>query len=123
MKLRSVITALVALGALPQFAAAAGGGNIRLQTDGTYEHKTVTYDCASAGRIKVTYVNADPNFLAIVPVKGQKQDLIFASVISGSGARYAAGKFIWWNKGKNSDLYDSTLGDNAPPVMSCTQAD
>lgn len=113
--------ALAALCMNPPFAEAAGNGELKLQTTGKFERNTVTYDCAAGGGLKVTYINADPNFLAIVPVKGQPQDLVFASVISGSGARYAAGKYIWWSKGNNANLFDSTLGDNAPPVMSCTQ--
>ncbi len=122
MRNRSAAFALVALCLTPSLAAAASG-EIKIQTAGKFERKTVTYDCAAGGRLKVVYINSDPNFLAILPVKGEPQDLVFASVLSGSGARYAAGKYIWWNKGNNGNLFDSTQGDNAPPVMSCTQVD
>lgn len=122
MKIGSVAFAFIALCVTPTFAAATDSGEVKLQTAGKFERRTITYDCATGGQLKVTYINADPNFLAIVPVSGQAQELIFASVISGSGARYAAGKYVWWSKGDSANLFDSTLGDNAPPLMSCMQA-
>jgi membrane-bound inhibitor of C-type lysozyme len=50
-----------------------------------------------AGVFSVEYINGAGNSLAIVPVAGHS--LIFANVTSGSGARYAAGSFIWWEAG------------------------
>ena len=100
-------------------AEAFDSGTIQLKSKGRIQHIQATYDCGPAGRLAVTYVNADPNFLALVPVPGQSQPLLFASVIAGSGARYAAGKYIWWTKGNSASLYDSTLGDNAPPLSTC----
>jgi membrane-bound inhibitor of C-type lysozyme len=48
-----------------------------------------------AGVFSVEYLNGAGNSLAIVPVGGNS--LIFANVVSGSGARYAAGEYIWWD--------------------------
>jgi membrane-bound inhibitor of C-type lysozyme len=45
----------------------------------------------------VLYINSDSNNLAIVPVKDAR--LVFANVVSASGARYAAGSWVWWEKG------------------------
>jgi len=50
-----------------------------------------------AGPFTVEYLNAGENHLAVLPVHGQA--LIFTNVISGSGARYAAGRYIWWDAG------------------------
>ena len=50
-----------------------------------------------AGVFSVEYLNGAGNSLAIVPVSGNS--LIFANVVSGSGARYAAGQYIWWEAG------------------------
>jgi membrane-bound inhibitor of C-type lysozyme len=94
-------------------------GTIPLQSKSRIERTQTIYDCGSAGGLTVTYVNADPNFLAIVPVPKQSQQMVFASVIAGSGSRYAAGKYIWWTKGSSASLYDITLGDNAPPILTC----
>jgi membrane-bound inhibitor of C-type lysozyme len=48
-----------------------------------------------AGVFSVEYLNGAGNNLAVVPVGGDS--LIFVNVPSGSGARYAAGKYIWWD--------------------------
>lgn len=50
-----------------------------------------------SGPFTVEYLNAGENHLAVLPVHGQA--LVFANVISGSGARYAAGRYIWWDAG------------------------
>jgi membrane-bound inhibitor of C-type lysozyme len=116
------ITATLILGSsclLAQSAAAVENGTIQLHSKTKIDRMQATYDCGPAGRLAVTYVNADPNFLAIVPVPKLPQPLVFASVISGSGSRYAAGKFIWWTKGNSASLYDTTMGDNAAPTMTC----
>ena len=77
----------------------------------------VTYDCGSAGRRKVTYVNAEGNALAILHVDGNRR--IFVNVASGSGARYVSGIYVWWTKGREASLYDVTRGPNAKPVAVC----
>lgn len=50
-----------------------------------------------SGPFTVEYLNAGENHLAVLPIHGQA--LVFANVISGSGARYAAGRYIWWDAG------------------------
>ncbi|MGP2490829.1 MliC family protein [Mesorhizobium sp. PUT5] len=78
---------------------------------------SVTYGCGDGISLPVSYINADPNFLAIVPVDGKS--IVFASVISGSGARYAAGKYEWWSKGDDASLRDLTRDENAEPILEC----
>jgi membrane-bound inhibitor of C-type lysozyme len=66
---------------------------------------TVKYECdvpgvtmgLPAGVFSVQYLNGAGNSLVVVPVGGSS--LIFANVVSGSGARYAAGQYIWWEAG------------------------
>lgn len=50
-----------------------------------------------AGPFTVEYLNAGENHLAVLPIHGRA--LVFANVISASGARYAAGRYIWWDAG------------------------
>lgn len=50
-----------------------------------------------AGPFTVEYLNAGENHLAVLPLHGKQ--LVFANVISASGARYAAGRYIWWDAG------------------------
>ena len=69
-----------------------------------------------AGPFTVEYLNAGENHLAILPVHGQA--LIFANVISGSGARYAAGQYIWWDAGdRGVTLY--AVGIEGHPKAEC----
>lgn len=75
-----------------------------------------SYRCADGSRLAVSYYNAPPVALASLTVGGEF--VVLANVLSGSGARYAGGRFIWWSKGKNGDLYDLTKGEDAPP-LSC----
>ena len=58
-----------------------------------------------AGVFSVEYLNGAGNSLAVVPVAGHS--LIFANVTSGSGARYAAGSYIWWEAGGRGVTFSS----------------
>ena len=113
----TVLIATMCLSA--NLATAADSGTIELHSTTKIERMQADYNCGAAGKLAVTYINADPNFIALVALPKQPQPLVFTSVISGSGARYAAGKYIWWTKGSSASLYDTTLVDNAPPTMTC----
>jgi len=64
--------------------------------------KSVQYQCdrngtkmgLPAGPFKVEYINGGGNSLVVVPISGKP--LLFVSVMSGSGARYAAQQYTWW---------------------------
>lgn len=81
-------------------------------------HRVVQkYTCATGRILNVTYLNAsNGQSFAIVPVKGKQ--MLFVNVMSGSGARYQADVYTWWTKGPQANLYDATLGENAPPLLS-----
>ncbi len=120
MNTTRLIAMIVIATLIPQLALAKSAGSVELKTDGTFERIAVTYNCGAQGPLKVTYINADPNFLAVVPVASNRQNLVFSSVMAASGVRYAAGIWIWWTKGNSASLYDTTQGDNASPVTECT---
>ena len=89
---------------------------IRLPQAPSVVRNVVTYACEGLPqiRIMVEYITAGSNALAVVPVSGEA--LVFAGVLSGSGARYAAGHYIWWTKGTSADLYDQRRGEGAKPI-------
>jgi membrane-bound inhibitor of C-type lysozyme len=107
--------------ALPIAAAMLGGLDVSaaviLNFSGNFERNVVQYDCGLSEPLSVDYINAAPNFLAIVPVDGQK--LVFVTVLSGSGAKYAAGEYEWWTKGPEATLANLTTPDAEP--MTCTE--
>jgi membrane-bound inhibitor of C-type lysozyme len=111
--------ALMAL-ALPVHAAETGLV-LTLGSEGDFERRAHTYDCGTDTPLAVTYLNAAPNFLAIVPVEAESEPLVFASVISASGARYMSGQWTWWTRGSDAELYDATLGEDADPVLTCSE--
>jgi membrane-bound inhibitor of C-type lysozyme len=102
-------------------AQAGVSAALTLTIDGNAEQRQVTYDCTGEGdtALAVTYINAAPNFLAVLPVRGE--DMIFVSVIAASGVKYEAGAFVWWSKGAEATLHDVTEGLDAAPVLTCAE--
>jgi membrane-bound inhibitor of C-type lysozyme len=86
---------------------------IHLSGSEPISRKTVRYQCDTQGSkmglpadvFSVEYVNGAGNSLAIVPVGGHS--LIFANIMSGSGARYAALQYIWWDAGGRGVTFSS----------------
>lgn len=110
------LACLLGLLAAPAYADVSLSVGVTLSGDA--EIKNTTYDCGDAGKLAVQYVNASPNFLAVIPIKDQK--LLFVNTISASGAKYESGQFVWWDKGSDATLSDVTEGLDAAPVLSCT---
>lgn len=112
--------ALVPLLAAASPALAAVDLNVGINLSGDVQIVTAVYGCGDAvPELTVKYINAAPNFLAIVPIDGE--DLVFVNVVSGSGAKYAAGVYEWWNKGSEAWLHNVTEGLDAAPVLSCSE--
>ena len=100
---------LLTLGAVAVLCrpATASGTDVTLHLSGNGQvsRTVVQYQCDAkaaaaglpAGPFSVEYINAGANSLVVVPVAGSS--LVFANVTSGSGARYAAGQYIWWEAG------------------------
>lgn len=72
-------------------------GNGKTQTTDT------RYDCGSGGKIAVTYLNNDPNAVAIVET-ADKQKIMMVNVVAASGARYVGGTWEWWSKNESGTL-------------------
>ena len=93
---------------------------ITLGTTGDFERKSVHYNCTGdADSLTVDYINAPPNYLALLPIDGTT--LVFNTVLAASGAKYAAGKYVFWSKGTDANLYDETQGANAKPILTCAE--
>src|ERR1700761_5065158 len=85
-----------------QTAGAAADLKISLANSATVTKKVVRYSCDAnaaklgvpAGPFSVEYINGGGNSLAVVPILGNPT--VFVNVTSGSGARYVAQQFTWW---------------------------
>lgn len=94
-------------------SAAATDVTLHLKGSEPVSRSVIRYQCDAqgaqaglpAGPFSVEYINGAGNSLAILPVHGKS--LIFANVISGSGARYAAGEYIWWDAAGRSVSFSS----------------
>src|SRR4051812_48467755 len=105
----------LALGLMVCSAGVAGASDLTIHLRGNekVERKTVKYQCDSqgmtmglpSGAFDVEYLNGAGNHLAVVPVKGNS--MVFVTVPSGSGAKYAAGQFTWWEAGGRGRTFTS----------------
>jgi len=93
---------------------------LTLDSPGNIERNTVSYLCDNESVLSVAYINAAPNFLAIVPVDGQ--NLVFATTVSASGARYVSGPYEWWSHQGEATLRDLMQDEDAEPLATCTEA-
>ncbi len=93
----------------------AGASELTIHLNGneTIQRKTVWYQCDAqeakmglpAGTFAVEYLNGAGNHLAVVPVKGNS--MVFVTVPSGSGVKYAAAEFTWWEAGGRGTTFAS----------------
>jgi len=118
--IKRVALSVLLLGAatVPSFAQAVET-KLTLSLGGDAEQHTVQYDCGEFGQISISYINAAPNFLALVPYEGST--LIFSAVMAASGVRYASGNYEWWTKGTEATFTDLTAAKDAPPLASCSE--
>ena len=120
---RSTLAALLAAALLTPAAAQAAQTTLQIElgTAGDFERRVMTYDCNDGSTVTATYINAAPNFLAILPVIDEPEPLVFTSVVAASGVRYVSGIWMWWTKGADATLHDVTLGQDAEPVLTCSE--
>jgi membrane-bound inhibitor of C-type lysozyme len=105
--MKAPLKKILAVVAVLACCGSAGATDVTIHLSGSepISRRTMKYQCDGqgskmglpAGVFSVAYIPLTGNSLAIVPVGGHS--LIFANVTSGSGARYAAGSYIWWEAG------------------------
>ncbi|WP_266180496.1 MliC family protein [Dyella humicola] len=85
----------------------------QIQLAGTIKQN---YQCDGGKSLQVTYLNAtNGQSFALLAVEGKP--LLFVDTIAASGVRYQAGRYVWWSKGNNGDLYDAMQGVGAAPIV------
>lgn len=85
----------------------------------TIDRQAVRYDCAGKS-VAAEYINAGP--VSLVTLTIGSDFVIAANVLSGSGAKYAGGQYVWWTKGDEATLIDAMKGDTDPGIT-CTKAE
>jgi membrane-bound inhibitor of C-type lysozyme len=108
--------------------ASASDLTIHLKGSEPVKRTTQRYQCDAngvkmglpAGVFAVEYLNGAGNHLAVVPVKGNS--MVFVTVPSGSGAKYAAAEFTWWEAGGHGTTFASDFpGPKAETTCSVVQ--
>ena len=108
---------LIPLAAAALLSGADVSAALTISLPGNVERNVVQYDCEGLDAFNVDYVNAEPNFLALLPINGQR--MVFVSVATGSGARYVAGQYEWVTKGSEAIFTDTMTADGQP--VTCTE--
>ena len=88
-----------------------------LSLSGDFQRTTHQYQCEGLEPFAVEFINAQPNFLAIVPVGSEK--LVFVNVMAASGAKYVSGQYEFWTKGADATLTDLQADPQTP--VECTE--
>ncbi|MCR9085943.1 MAG: MliC family protein [Rhodobacteraceae bacterium] len=98
-------TMFATLAASAALASPAGAQDLTLPFPAPEAEMTeASYRCGDGPVFGVRYVNADPNFLAVLAVEGETR--VFVSVLAASGVRYVSGPYQWWTKGGGATLSD-----------------
>jgi membrane-bound inhibitor of C-type lysozyme len=101
------------IAALCSASAAATDLTIHLKGNEPVKRMTVQFQCDAqatamglpSGVFAVEYLNGAGNHLAVVPVK--ENSMIFVTVPSGSGAKYASAQYTWWDAGSRGTTFAS----------------
>ena len=84
-------------------SASAGEINIKLPDNTEVMTSSALYKCGEKD-VSATYYNAGD--ISLAKLELEDETVIASNVLSGSGAKYAGGIYIWWTKGKTADLYN-----------------
>ena len=89
----------------PRLAAPPPEPGITLPGITLSNQQTVNYSCEDGAQLPVTYINTqDGQGFAVLPVDGKNR--LFVTLLSGSGARYCSGPYVWWSKGAEATLWN-----------------
>ena len=120
---RWLLPAVVACTAPGSLAAHASDLHLQLTGNGAFSRKQVMFACDGqatalglpAKAFPVEYINGAGNSLALISLGGRT--LIFTSVASGSGARYAADKYTWSDGGPRGAFLSADVAGEHPQTL------
>ncbi len=84
-------------------------------------YRALSYTCEDGRKFTVRYLNNGNKHVAILPVGIDASELVLDGIPAASGARYAAGSFVWWTKGRQATLYEHTNVGRPEAGISCKQ--
>ena len=101
--IRQTLAALALAGTAVSVAHAA---QLTVEEIDADSRQFTVYQCANQKQpVRVSYwLAGNGQSFALVPVNGKQ--MLFVDTVSASGARYQAGRYTWWTKGKEATLRD-----------------
>ena len=99
-------------------SASAGEINITLPDDIEVTTNSVLYTCGDKN-VSANYYNAGD--VSLAELEMEDHTVVAANVISGSGAKYAGGIYIWWTKGEEATLYGDWKGGEPTDGVACKE--
>ena len=92
-------------------------GKITIAVPGaaSVDSRKLRYDCEGEA-VEAEYINAGD--ISLVTLALDEGFVVAANVLSGSGARYAGGPYIWWVKGEEASL-QNLMRDSENESTSC----
>ena len=120
---RMFLAVATALALAAPAAAVETGVTINLSNElGDASLRSVLYSCSDGEPFYVRYIDAAPNFLAVVPLPEVAEPLVFAGVVSPEqDTRYAAAHFQWRVTGPDATLVDADAPADAEPLLTCAE--
>lgn len=121
MRFAALVAGSLALAATSAAVAAEVSVTLSIPVTGatSVNSTAVAYECAGRA-VTATYVNTGSVSLAVLEIDGET--VVASNVVSASGARYAGGRYVWWTKGEEADLYDLMQGGEDTPAARCATA-
>ena len=99
-------------------AASAGEINIKLPDNVDVTTNAVLYTCGDKN-VSATYYNAGD--ISLAELEMEDHTVVAANVLSGSGAKYAGGIYVWWTKGETAELYNLMDDPEQAKPISCVE--
>ncbi|MGT0193614.1 MliC family protein [Burkholderia pyrrocinia] len=119
--IRQTVAALALAGTTVSVAHAA---QLTVEEIDADARQQTVYQCANQKQpVRVSYwLAGNGQSFALVPVNGRQ--LLFVDTVSASGARYQAGRYTWWTKGKEATLRDEIADLKSSPLLGdCVQVE
>lgn len=85
----------------------------------TVNSNVMAYSCTDDRKVTATYINAGEVSLAVLDLAGTT--VVTSNVVAASGARYVGGRYVWWTRGEQADLFDLMDEEGETmPIAHCT---
>ncbi len=110
---RKVLMSVMFAGLMAGAAQAQSALSIKVPGGPDAIDTEAVYDCGGF-TLKARYVTSGE--VSLARLEWPDHLTIAAQVISASGARYAAGPYVWWTKGDGATLYNVMNGENDPGI-------